>query len=460
MPPVVFSAASANVVINPQPGAPSASTNITNASSPSASDGAVNLTVSGGTAPYTFAWSNGATTEDISGLAAGTYTVTITDANGCTATATATVTANVSPINASAAVTDATCNGASNGAVNLTVSGGTAPYTFSGATAQLLKISQVSLPVLTPSPSLMRQPCTATFTATVAQPAALNASTNVTNASSPSASDGAVNLSVSGGTAPYTFSWSNGATTEDISGLAAGTYTVTITDANGCTATATATVSANTSPINASASVTDVTCNGDSNGAVNLTVSGGTAPYTFSWSNGATTEDISGLPAGTYTVTITDAAALTATFTATVAQPAALNASTNVTNASSPSASDGAVNLTVSGGTAPYTFSWSNGATTEDISGLAAGTYTVTITDANGCTATATATVTANASPINASAAVTDATCNGDSNGAVNLTVSGGTAPYTFSGATAQLLKIYQASLPVLTPSPSLMRQP
>ena len=382
-----------------QPAALNAATNVTNASSPSASDGAVNLSVSGGTAPYTFVWSNSATTEDISGLAAGTYTVTILpDANGCTATATATVSANTSPINASAAVTDVTCNGDANGAVNLTVSGGTAPYTFSwsnGATTEDIS----GLPAGTYTVTITDAAAlTATFTATVAQPAALNASTNVTNASSPSASDGAVNLSVSGGTAPYTFVWSNGATTEDISGLAAGTYTVTITDANGCTATATATVSANASPINASAAVTDVTCNGDSNGAVNLTVSGGTAPYTFSWSNGATTEDISGLAAGSYSVTITDAAALTATFTATVAQPAALNASTNVTNASSPSASDGAVNLSVSGGTAPYTFSWSNGATTEDISGLAAGTYTVTITDANGCTATATATVTANTS--------------------------------------------------------------
>ena len=177
-----------------------------------------------------------ATTEDISGLAAGNYTVTITDAAGATASASATVIA----------------------------------------------------------------------------PPALNASTNVTNASSPGASDGAVNLTVTGGTAPYSFAWSNAATTEDISGLSAGTYNVTITDANGCSTTASATVTENTSPINASTAVTNATCAGAADGAVNLTVTGGTAPYSFAWSNGATTEDISGLSAGNYSVTITDAAGATA----------------------------------------------------------------------------------------------------------------------------------------------------
>ena len=425
----VTASASATVI---EPPALNASTNVTNASAPGASDGAVNLTVTGGTAPYTFAWSNAATTEDISGLSAGTYNVTITDANGCSTTASATVTENTSPINASTAVTNASCAGAADGAVNLTVTGGTAPYTFvwsnaattediSGLTAGNYTVTVTDAAGVTASAS-----------ATVIEPPALNASTNVTNASAPGASDGAVNLTVTGGTAPYTFAWSNAATTEDISGLSAGTYNVTITDANGCSTTASATVTENTSPINASTAVTNASCAGAADGAVNLTVTGGTAPYTFVWSNAATTEDISGLTAGNYTVTITDAAGVTASASATVIEPPALNASTNVTNASAPGASDGAVNLTVTGGTAPYTFAWSNAATTEDISGLSAGTYNVTITDANGCSTTASATVTENTSPINASTAVTNASCAGAADGAVNLTVTGGTAPYTF----------------------------
>ncbi len=429
------------LTVNNIPTAPTASTNVTNASSVGASDGAVNLTVTGGTAPYSFSWSNGATTEDISGLNAGTYNVTITDDNGCTASASATVSENAAPINTSTAVTNATCNGDANGAINLTVTGGTPPYSFSwsnGATTEDISgliAGNYSVTITDDNGS------TANASATVIQPPALNTSTNVTDASSVGATDGAIDLTVTGGTAPYSFSWSNGATTEDISGLNAGTYNVTITDDNGCTTSASATVSENAAPINTSTAVTNATCNGDANGAINLTVTGGTPPYSFSWSNGATTEDISGLIAGNYSVTITDDNGSTANASATVIQPPALNTSTNVTDASSVGASDGAVNLTVTGGTAPYSFSWSNGATTEDISGLNAGTYNVTITDDNGCTTSASATVSENAAPINTSTAVTNATCNGDANGAINLTVTGGTPPYSFSwsnGATTE----------------------
>src|SRR5688572_7631480 len=120
------------------------------------------------------------------------------------------------------------------------------------------------------------------------------------------ASIGAINITVSGGTSPYTYLWSNGATTEDLTGLAAGTYTVTITDVNGCTTNLPFTVETVMSTITATPVVTNTTC-AASIGAINITVSGGTSPYTYLWSNGATTEDLTGVAAGTYTVTITDA---------------------------------------------------------------------------------------------------------------------------------------------------------
>ncbi|MBK8883296.1 MAG: SprB repeat-containing protein [Bacteroidales bacterium] len=370
---------------------------MTDASSVGASDGAVDLTVTGGTAPYSFSWSNGATTEDISGLNAGTYSVTITDANGCTTSASATVNENAAPINTSTVVTNVTCNGDADGAINLTVTGGTPPYSFSwsngDATEDISGLSAGTYNVTITD----NDGTTANASATVSEPSALNTATNVTDASSVGASDGAVDLTVTGGTAPYSFSWSNGATTEDISGLNAGTD-ITITDGNGCTTSASATVNENASAINTSTAVTNVTCNGDADGAINLTVTGGTPPYSFSWSNGDATEDISGLSAGTYNVTITDNDGTTANASATVSEPSALNTATNVTDASSVGASDGAIDLTVTGGTAPYSFSWSNGATTEDISGLNAGTYNVTITDGNGCTTSASATVSENAS--------------------------------------------------------------
>ena len=138
------------------------------------------------------------------------------------------------------------------------------------------------------------------------------------------------------------------------------------------------------STITATPVVTNTTCTALI-GAINLTVSGGTSPYTYSWSNGATTEDLTGLAAGIYTVTITDANGCTTNLPVTVGTDMSTITVIPVVTNTICTASLGAINITVSGGTSPYTYLWSNGATTEDISGLKSGTYTVTITDANGC---------------------------------------------------------------------------
>ncbi len=178
--------------------------------------------------------------------------------------------------------------------------------------------------------------------------------------------------------------------------MLAGTYTVTVTDANGCTKTTSATVNEPPMvPLALSTTQVDVLCNGAATGSIDLTVTGGTAPYTYNWSNGATTQDVSGLLAGTYTVTVTDANGCTKThFGTTITEPPALvidcdSATTN----SACGVPTVLIDLTVSGGVAPYTYVWSNGNTTQDISNLVVGTYTVTVTDANSCTKTTSATV-------------------------------------------------------------------
>ena len=198
-----------------------------------------------------------------------------------------------------------------------------------------------------------------------------------------SGSDGTIDLTVAGGTSPYTYNWSNGATTEDLTGLAGGTYTVTITDNIACTITGSATVDARV-PTNITSTQTNIDCNGNTIGAIDITVTG-QSPFTYNWSNGATSEDLTNLTAGTYTVTVTDADNCTEILAVTITEPAALSLSGITTDETDSALDDGTIDLTVSGGTTAYTYLWSTTATTEDISGLAAGTYIVTVTDANGC---------------------------------------------------------------------------
>ncbi|WP_338648448.1 gliding motility-associated C-terminal domain-containing protein [Flavobacterium sp. KS-LB2] len=401
-------------------------------------NGMVDLSVSGGTAPYTYLWSNGATSQDLAAVVAGTYNVTITDANNCTTTASATVTEPANALEASATTTAVLCKGG-NGMVDLSVSGGTAPYTYlwnNGATSQDLAAVVAGTYNVTITDA---NNCTTTASATVTEPANALEASATTTAVLCKGGNGMVDLSVSGGTAPYTYLWSNGALSQDLAAVVAGTYNVTITDANNCTTTASATVTEPANALEASATTTAVLCKGG-NGMVDLSVSGGTAPYTYLWSNGALSQDLAAVVAGTYNVTITDANNCTTTASATVTEPANALEASATTTAVLCKGGNGMVDLSVSGGTAPYTYLWSNGATSQDLAAVVAGTYNVTITDANNCTTTASATVTEPANALEASATTTAVLCKGG-NGMVDLSVSGGTAPYTYlwnNGATSQ----------------------
>lgn len=404
------------------------------------SNGSVNLSVAGGTSPYSYQWNNGATTQDLSNVIAGTYTVTVTDTRGCTTVNSVTVTQPSGALNASAvASAGVSCFGGNNGAITLTVTGGTAAYSYQWSTGAITQnisglISGTYIVTVTDANN-----CVATTSVQVTQPAAaLSASISVSqNVSCFGGNNGSINLAVSNGTAPYTYQWSNGATTQNLSSLATGTYTVTITDANGCTLIRNATVNQPAATLNPTVTSTgSVSCFGGNDGSVNLSVSGGTAPYTYLWNNGATTQDLTNVSSGTYNVTITDANGCIATAATTVTQPtAALTAGISSTQqVSCFSGNNGTITLTVSGGTTLYSYSWSNGATSQNISGLSAGTYTVTVTDARGCVATASQTITQPSAALSTTANVTQqVSCFGGNNGSINLSVSGGTTPYSYN---------------------------
>lgn len=261
--------------------------------------------------------------------------------------------------------------------------------------------------------------------------AAITAQTNVACNGS---STGSLTVTASSGTANYDYSWSNGATTTNttsttntITNLAAGTYTVTITDDNGCTDTASATITEPTALV-ASASVnSNVSCNGGSDGSATASATGGTSGYSYSWApSGGNNATATGLSAGTYTVTITDANGCTDTANATITEPTAVNATiASSTNASCPGASDGSATVTTNGGIAPYSYSWSpSGGNNATATGLSAGNYTVTVTDDNGCTDTANVTITDTESTPPVANCAAPFTVQLDANGAASITVA------------------------------------
>jgi len=223
--------------------------------------------------------------------------------------------------------------------------------------------------------------CQDSLTQAIVIPAALSTGLTTTGASC-GANDGSASVAPAGGTPPYFAQWSNGMNGNSVSGLGPGLYTVTIFDTVGCSVTDTFFI--NQSGLNISATLTNPSCDNDQNGAIDLTVSGGAGGYTFNWSNGATTEDLSGLGSGIYIVTVSDGTCTTADTFELDASVLSLVTSTTTTDCWGGNV--GTATVAVTGGVQPYTYAWSNGGTTAMVSGLAQGGYSVTVTDANGCT--------------------------------------------------------------------------
>ena len=395
------------------------------------STGAINLTPSGGTPTYTFNWGGGITTEDRTGLAAGTYTVTVSDANGCTSTRSVTITQPAAPLTTPFTSVNPPCFGQSSGSINLSPTGGTPTYTFNwggGVTTE----DRNNIPSGTYTVTVTDQNnCTATQSVTITQPTQVTVNATSTPVACNGGSTGTASANGSGGTGAIGYVWSNGQTTQTATGLAAGTYTVTATDANGCTGTSQVTVTQPT-VVSVSGPTTPVTCNGGTNGTATANGSGGTGSIGYVWSNGQTTQTATGLAAGTYTVTATDANGCTATSTFTVSQPTLVSVSANATNVACSGGSNGTASANGSGGTGSISYQWSNGATTANISNLTAGTYTVTATDANGCTATTQVTV-SQAGNLSVNASNTNVSCNGGANGTASALGAGGTGTLSYS---------------------------
>jgi len=235
--------------------------------------------------------------------------------------------------------------------------------------------------------------------------------------------------------------WSNNATSQNIASLSNGNYSITVTDGNSCTASTSVTITQPTQ-LTIGTTQTNVSCFNGNNGSITLTVNGGITSYSYLWNNGSTSQNRSALTNGSYSVTVTDGNSCTVTTSVTITQPTALNISGSITNVSTNGGHNGAVALTVSGGTTSYSYNWSNSATTQNINNLTAGVYNVTVTDANSCTMTASFTVTQpTGGGLSVTGTVTNVSCNGGTNGAINITVTGGSSTFAYlwsNGATTQ----------------------
>lgn len=402
--------------------------------------GSASLTVTGGSGSYSYDWAPGNPAGDgttaITGLIAGTYSVTVTDTNtGCVTSKTFTIT-EPAALNITASQTNVTCNGGTDASATVNVSGGSGTYTYNWLPSGGTAATATGLKAGTYTVTIKDATCEKTQTITITEPPALAVTTAQADITCNGGNDGSASVTVTGGASPYTYNWlPSGGTGSSATGLTAGTYTVTITDANSCQTTKTFTI-AQPDVLTAAASQTNVTCNGNSDGSASVTLTGGTSPYTYNWSTGSTAASVNGLAAGTYSVTIKDAHNCQVIQNFTITQPAALTASlASQTNVSCNGESNGSATVSAAGGTAPFTYSWTSGGTSATATGLAAGNYTVTITDANNCTQTQAVTITEPAA-LSATTSQTNISCNGTNNGSATVSVSGGTSPYSYSWST------------------------
>ena len=442
-PVAILSPAACTAVVNVQ----------SNVSCFGGSNGSAVVNASGGTGNLSYLWNDpaGQTSATASNLAAGVYTVTVTDENGCTATATATVTQPADLV-LSAFGTLAKCFGEASGSGSASAIGGTTPYYFEWSN----NVSGPQNPNIPAGNYFVtitdENGCAETAFVSIGEPPQLTASATAVQTNCNGGSDGTATVTPSGGTTPYTYKWSDpaGQTTPTAIGLQAQTYTVTVTDVNGCSIAQTATV---TSPIalNATTTTTNATCFGTANGSATVAASGGTIPYTFKWSDpaGQTTAVANNLASGNYTVTVTDQKGCTIVSNAIIGQPEQILLTVTATNVSCFGGSDGQVAVIPAGGTLPYLFAWNSGESTPTISGKPAGNYNVTLTDANGCTAVSQNTIT-EPTELLLTSSTQPVKCFGGNDGVIELVTSGGTPGYAIQWSGPNNFTSTQSNLPGL----------
>lgn len=491
-------------------------------------NGAIDVSASGGTIPYNYNWSNGQTSQDLSGIDVGGYILNFSDANNCSNGEPLTVIIEQPTlVNVSGITIDCPSPGASSTLVTVTPNGGNPDYavSFDGGTnfypygvfSATLPVDQtysvlvkdandcissletinidtnvvisaadfnvcyfgsqttetVSVTIEGGSPTYalstdngasfgaigsgtvelligssyqliakdnrncLSLPYSITLPSIFEQITSITSNYNGSQISCNGENDGEATAVVSGGTMPYSYTWSNGQSTGVATGLTAGTYSLLIEDAEGCVLNSSVTITEPlvlTAPIQITTDYNgeDISCFGSSTGGVISTPTGGTGAYSYSWNTDENNAALSNLPAGTYYLTVTDVNGCFVSNSTTLSEPAMVAVQANITDVSCNGGNNGSIDLSVSGGVAPYAYSWNNGEATEDLAELEEGNYSVLVSDANGCEILMEQMV-VDPTAIDLSLNVVAVSCHGFSDGAIQLTSTGGTSPYVFN---------------------------
>jgi PKD repeat protein len=366
------------------------------------SDGAAEVLISGGCAPYSILWSDGTTNQDVAGLSAGLVSVTVTDDSGFSVVANATLieptplTITVDSLSQFVGGLNISCKGEADGEINISVQGGAdcQNYTFdwggpNGFSSSNQDISNVLagnyLGTATDAAG-----CESIVSVTLTEPESLTAGLlSATDVSCPGAADGTIDVVIVGGTAPYNLQWTGGLTTQNLVDLSAGLYALVVMDTNGCQTTFTHTVLEPQPIVLDGIDVTDATCYGLSNGEIAVTPIGGTLPYSYLWEDGQINSTAVGLVSGTYTLTVTDDRGCILTDSIFVGEPLVLEVlQISLSDVTCQGENDGTASVEMTGGTAPYSFTWAPTNQTGSDVVLGVGTHFFTATDANGCSLT------------------------------------------------------------------------
>lgn len=400
-------------------------------------NGAIEVEVAGGTAPYEYAWSNDLTTEDIDQLSGGDYELEITDANGCILTHNFEVPAVT--IDVISTVTHPTCSGSNDGTIQLMATG---DYSYEwndgSASAQLADLPAGAYEVSVST----AKGCSTTYSFQLEEPDPVMVfAQNSPNVTCAGGSDGTIELAAEGGTGEYTYFYAETTTPLEppiLDNLAAGTYFFYAIDSNGCESPVTEIVVEDAEAIEVTGSTVDLLCNGVPTGMVSLEVNGGAGGFSYEWNNGATTTAIENLAAGEYTVVVEDAIGCQTSASFVVEEPAPIVVTPAFVSPSCDGIAPGSISLQVEGGVGDLVFDWSNGMSGAVINGLAAGTYMVSIEDANGCEVVESITLEA-PPPIEANVLINYG-C-GEGTIGLNAIALQGTPPYTYTWSTGDETK-------------------